>query len=148
MTTDNVDGRTRAGRNVTRNSNSAKPGRVPVGAGNKLQFAGKDPAYHYRVVNDNPGRLAMFQQAGYEFCHSEEREADKGAAEAGTQDCGRDDVCAASSQPPPPRGNASSSEDGEDKPERRTTTPLPAPGRRHHHHHDPDRLVVASSVCG
>jgi len=80
------DGRTRAGRNVTRNSNSAKPVRVPVGAGNKLQFAGKDPAYHYRVVNDNPGRLAMFLQAGYEFCHSEEREADKGAAEAGGVD--------------------------------------------------------------
>ena len=80
------DGRTRAGRNVTRNSNSAKPGRVPVGAGNKLQFAGKDPSYRYRVVNDNPGRLAMFQQAGYEFCYSEEREADKGAAEAGGVD--------------------------------------------------------------
>jgi hypothetical protein len=81
-----LDGRTRAGRNVTRNSNSAKPGRVPVGAGNKLQFAGKDPAYHYRVVNDNPGRLAMFQQAGWEFDTATEREADKGTAEAGGMD--------------------------------------------------------------
>jgi hypothetical protein len=81
MSNDKQDGRNRAGRDVTRQE--GKPKRVPVGAGNKLEFAGKDPAYAYRVVNDNPGRLAMFQQAGYEFCTSETREADKGAAEAG-----------------------------------------------------------------
>lgn len=78
------DGRSRAGREVTRGE--GKPKRVPVGAGNKLEFGGKDPNYAYRVVNDNPGRLAMFQQAGYEFCHSETREADKGTAEAGGLD--------------------------------------------------------------
>ena len=81
MSNDRLDGRTRAGREVTRGDD--KPKRVPVGAGNKLKFDGKDPNYAYRVVNDNPGRLQMFLQAGYEFCHSETREADKGAAEAG-----------------------------------------------------------------
>ena len=71
----------------------------------------------------SPSLTAVRSDAGTD------KDTDKGAAEAGTQDCGRDDVCAASSQqPPPPRGDASSSEDGEDKPERRTTTPLPAAG--------------------
>jgi hypothetical protein len=35
----------------------------------------------YRVVNDVPGRLAMFQQAGYEFDTTASRVVDKGIAE-------------------------------------------------------------------
>jgi hypothetical protein len=80
------DGRTRAGRDVTRNDNAGKPKRVPVGAGNKMEFEGKDPNYEYRIVNDNPGRLAMFQRASWEFCYDEKRVADKGVAEAGSMD--------------------------------------------------------------
>ena len=53
---ENVDKRTRAGREVTRNASAGKPKRQRVGAGNKLEFAGKDPNYEYRVVSDNPGR--------------------------------------------------------------------------------------------
>jgi hypothetical protein len=60
--------------------------RVPVGAGNKLEFMGKDPGYHYRVVNDVPGRVGMFQKAGYDFCTSEVREMDKGIAEGEAAD--------------------------------------------------------------
>ena len=63
-----------------------RPRRVPVGAGNKLQFEGRDPGYAYRVVMDRPGRLGMFLQAGYEFCYSEVREADKGTAEGSSPD--------------------------------------------------------------
>ena len=84
MSNDRIDGRTRAAREVTRGDD--KPKRIPVGAGNKLEFSGKDPNYAYRIVNDNPGRLQMFLQAGYEFCTTETRESDKGAAEAGSTD--------------------------------------------------------------
>lgn len=76
-----LDKRTRAGREVTRSTTAGRPARIPVGSGNKLEFEGKDPAYMYRVVNDVPGRLDMFLQAGYEFDTTAERVADKGAAE-------------------------------------------------------------------
>ena len=76
-----IDGRTRAGREVSRSDNAGRPARIPIGQGNKLEFDGKDPNYMYRVVNDIPGRLTMFQQAGYEFCTTEQRIADKGIAE-------------------------------------------------------------------
>jgi hypothetical protein len=76
----------RQSREVTRNDSEGRSNRVPVGFGNKLEFEGKDPAFEYRVVGDVPGRLTMFQQAGYEFCYSEQRVADKGAAEGGGAD--------------------------------------------------------------
>lgn len=76
-----TDGRTRAGREVTRSDTAGRPARIPVGSGNKLEFDGKDPNYMYRVVNDVPGRVNMFLQAGYEFCTTEQRVADKGIAE-------------------------------------------------------------------
>ncbi len=60
--------------------------RVPVGHGNKLAFNDNDPNYMYRMVNDVPGRIAMFQRAGYEFVYNGERELDKGTAEAGAPD--------------------------------------------------------------
>jgi hypothetical protein len=74
----------RAGREITREPRKAN--RVPIGAGNKLEFEQKDPNYHYRVVNDVPGRLTMFQQAGYEFCATERRVVDKGVAEGEAAD--------------------------------------------------------------
>jgi len=76
-----IDGRTRESRAVTRNESAGRPARIPVGSGNKLEFDGKDPNYMYRVVNDVPGRLQMFLQAGYEFDHDTTRVADKGIAE-------------------------------------------------------------------
>ncbi len=81
-----TDGRTRAAREVTRSTTAGRPARIPVGSGNKLEFEGKDPDYMYRVVNDNPGRLAMFLQAGYEFCTDEKRVIDKGIAEGSQVD--------------------------------------------------------------
>lgn len=86
MSNDKMDGRSRAGRDVTRSDNAGKPKRVRVGAGNKLEFAGKDPAYTYRVVNDNPGRINMFLNAGWEHEQSATRTYDKGVAEAGGMD--------------------------------------------------------------
>lgn len=62
--------------NLTREQRAEKNKRlerVPVGAANKLDFSGMDPAYRYRVVNDRPGRIPMFQKAGWEFCYTESR---------------------------------------------------------------------------
>ena len=78
--------RGRPGRTTGRPEHTGRPKRVPVGAGNKLQFHGKDPNYAYRVVMDRPGRLSAFLAAGYEFCYSEVREADKGIAEGTASD--------------------------------------------------------------
>lgn len=65
---------------------AVKSDRVPVGYGNKLEFTQKDPAYVYRLVNDIPGRLAIFQRAGYEFVYEGERADDKGTAETSALD--------------------------------------------------------------
>lgn len=80
------DGRTREGREVTRSETAGRPARVPIGSANKLEFEGKDPNYMYRVVNDVPGRLNMYIQAGYEYCTNEQRVADKGVAEGESVD--------------------------------------------------------------
>lgn len=81
-----TDGRTRAAREVTRSDNTGRPTRVPVGSGNKLEVEGKDPNRVYRYVNDVPGRLNMFISAGYDFCHTEKRTADKGISEGEATD--------------------------------------------------------------
>ncbi len=41
--------------------------RRPVGQRNVLNVLGKDPNYHYRIVNDTGDRIAQFQDAGYEI---------------------------------------------------------------------------------
>lgn len=44
-----------------------RPKRVPVGGPRDiLTVANKDPNYVYRWVNDTPGRLEKFKDAGYE----------------------------------------------------------------------------------
>jgi len=47
---------------------SARPVRRPVGTSAKLVVHGKDPNFEYRFVNDQPGRVAMFKQAGWQLC--------------------------------------------------------------------------------
>lgn len=51
---------------------SARPKRIAVGLRPKLAVDGKNPNYEYRIVNDTPGRIAMFQQSGWELCTNEE----------------------------------------------------------------------------
>lgn len=51
---------------------SARPRRRPIGTSAKLVVHGKDPAFEYRYVNDQPGRIAMFKQAGWQLCTNEE----------------------------------------------------------------------------
>lgn len=51
---------------------SARPKRIAVGLRPKLSVDGKDPNYEYRIVNDTPGRIAMFQQSGWELCTNDE----------------------------------------------------------------------------
>lgn len=41
--------------------------RTPVGRRNVLTVSGKEPGYHYRVVNDVGGNVQRFLSAGYEF---------------------------------------------------------------------------------
>lgn len=51
---------------------SARPVRRPVGTMAKLVVHGKDPNFEYRFVNDEPGRIAMFKQAGWQLCKNDE----------------------------------------------------------------------------
>jgi hypothetical protein len=51
---------------------SVRPKRIAVGLRPKLSVEGKDPNYEYRIVNDTPGRIAMFQNSGWELCTNDE----------------------------------------------------------------------------
>lgn len=51
---------------------SVRPKRIAVGLRPKLAVVGKDPNYEYRIVNDTPGRIAMFKQGGWELCTNAE----------------------------------------------------------------------------
>lgn len=43
------------------------PKRTPIaGQKNKLSVKGKDPRFEYRFVNDTPGRIEMFEEAGWQ----------------------------------------------------------------------------------
>ena len=46
--------------------------RTPVGRRNVLTVDGKEPGFHYHVVNDTGGRIAQFQEAGYEIVASKD----------------------------------------------------------------------------
>lgn len=46
--------------------------RTPIGVRNVLTVRGTDPNYVYRVVNDEPGRIDQFKEAGYEECLASE----------------------------------------------------------------------------
>lgn len=46
---------------------SGRVKRVPVSGRNILTIQGKDPAYMYRIVNDEEDRIARFQDGGYEL---------------------------------------------------------------------------------
>jgi hypothetical protein len=51
---------------------SVRPKRVPIGMRPKLAVFGKDPNYEYRIVNDDPGRIALMQSQGWQLCTNEE----------------------------------------------------------------------------
>lgn len=51
---------------------SVRPKRVPIGMRPKLAVAGKNPNFEYRIVNDQPGRVAMMQTQGWQLCTNEE----------------------------------------------------------------------------
>lgn len=46
--------------------------RSPIGTRNVLTVKGKNPEYEYRIVNDTGDRIAMFEEAGYEFVPADE----------------------------------------------------------------------------
>lgn len=50
---------------------AGRPVRIPVSGRNILTVKGKDPAYSYRIVNDEPDRIARFQEGGYELVSDE-----------------------------------------------------------------------------
>lgn len=43
-----------------------RPKRTPISKRNILSVEGKDPNYHYRIVNDTGDRIQAFKDAGYE----------------------------------------------------------------------------------
>lgn len=51
---------------------SVRPKRVPIGMRPKLAVHGKDPNYEYRIVNDDPGRIALMQSQGWLLCTNDE----------------------------------------------------------------------------
>jgi hypothetical protein len=50
---------------------SGRVKRTPVSGRNRLTVQGKDPNYVYRIVNDEEGRIARFQEGGYELLEDE-----------------------------------------------------------------------------
>ena len=50
-----------------RSPRAARTSRVPVTERNILSVAGKEPGYHYRIVNDTGDRVQQLQDAGYEL---------------------------------------------------------------------------------
>lgn len=45
-----------------------RPTRTPInGSRSRLGVRGKEPGFHYRIVNDAPGRIQEFIEAGYEI---------------------------------------------------------------------------------
>lgn len=45
-----------------------RPTRTPInGAKSRLGVKGKEPGFQYRIVNDTPGRIQEFIDAGYEI---------------------------------------------------------------------------------
>jgi hypothetical protein len=41
--------------------------RVPISTRNILTIKGQEPGYHYRIVNDEPGRIEDLSERGYEI---------------------------------------------------------------------------------
>lgn len=64
--------RRNASADIANEAASARPVRRPVGTMAKLVVHGKDPNFEYRFVNDQPGRVAMFKQAGWQLCTNDE----------------------------------------------------------------------------
>ena len=58
---------------MTRTATSASAPRIkrtPISGRNILTVSGKEPGYNYRIVNDEPDRIAQFIDAGYELVDS------------------------------------------------------------------------------
>ena len=54
--------------NIKTKKPESRPERKPIASQNRLVFKGQDKTkYQYRVVNDVPGRVERFKEAGYEI---------------------------------------------------------------------------------
>lgn len=53
-------------------SPSGRVQRTPVGKRSILSVRGKDPEYHYRIVNDKDDRIEAFLAAGYEAVNAKD----------------------------------------------------------------------------
>lgn len=47
-------------------ANVKRPTRIPLGTRSRLAVKGREPGFHYRIVNDVEGRIQDFIDAGYE----------------------------------------------------------------------------------
>ena len=52
---------------VPRSAKAARTTRVPVTERNVLSVKGKEPGFHYRIVNDTGDRVQQLMDAGYEI---------------------------------------------------------------------------------
>lgn len=48
-------------------ANVKRPNRTPLGQRSRLTVKGKEAGFHYRIVNDEEGRIQDFMDAGYEI---------------------------------------------------------------------------------
>jgi hypothetical protein len=49
-----------------------RPKRTPINKRDILSIKGKEPGYHYRIVNDTGDRIATLQDAGYELVEAKD----------------------------------------------------------------------------
>lgn len=63
---------------------SVRPKRIPVGSRPALAVVGKDPNFEYRWVNDDEGRISMFQQGGWKLVTNDEVDIGNFRAESET----------------------------------------------------------------
>ena len=67
----------------------AKRQRRPVGTTNRLEVINQDPGRVYRIINDDPARVAQFDAAGYRI---EDAAAHMPGAKKGTKGSSADNV--------------------------------------------------------
>lgn len=63
-----------------------RPKRTPIGRRNVLTVNKRDPGFEYRWVNDEDGRIQMFEEAGYEAVREPTDVGDPKAGDASQMD--------------------------------------------------------------
>ena len=66
----------------TRQTQSTKPIRVPVGTRNVLRVVHQDPDYSYRFVNDTEDKIEIYKEGGWEVVQDKDKVGDPKVGES------------------------------------------------------------------